>query len=150
MDDDRHTLEAELKGLRPARISPRLLAAVEKDLVVPEPTRGRWIEAAWKIALPLGAAAAIIFFSRAGADAFVAPDTATVKSSEHMLKPVKLEQLLVAAEDEGLVTLADGTPARRARLQFVDTVTWRNPATNASLSWTVPREEVRVVPVRFQ
>ena len=48
------------------------------------------------------------------------------------------------------VTLADGTPARRERIQFVDTITWRNPRTNASLTWTVPREEVRVVPVVWQ
>jgi hypothetical protein len=48
------------------------------------------------------------------------------------------------------VTLDDGTPARRARLKFVDSVTWRDPRSNASLTWTVPREEVRVMPVVFQ
>jgi hypothetical protein len=32
----------------------------------------------------------------------------------------------------------------------VDTITWKNPRTNASVRWTVPREEVRVVPVKFQ
>ena len=56
----------------------------------------------------------------------------------------------MSARDEGLVTLEDGTPARRARLQFVDTITWKNPRTNSSLRWSVPREEVRIVPVVFQ
>jgi hypothetical protein len=48
------------------------------------------------------------------------------------------------------VTLADGTPARRVRQSYVDKITWENPRSNASLVWSVPREEVRVVPVNFQ
>ena len=47
-------------------------------------------------------------------------------------------------------TLDDGTAARRERFQYVDTITWKNPRTNASVRWTMPREEVRVVPVKFQ
>jgi hypothetical protein len=67
-----------------------------------------------------------------------------------VLKPVAAEKVLYAAQDEGLVTLEDGTTARRERLSYVDTITWKNPRTNASLTWSVPREEVRVVPVHFQ
>jgi hypothetical protein len=48
------------------------------------------------------------------------------------------------------VTLADGTAARRVRSSYVDTITWKNPKTNASLRWSVPRDEVRVMPVVFQ
>ncbi|WP_414663984.1 hypothetical protein [Horticoccus sp. 23ND18S-11] len=66
------------------------------------------------------------------------------------LKPIRVENLLVEASDEGVVTLADGTRARRERLQYVDTIVWKNARTNASLTWSVPREEVRVVPVSFQ
>ena len=65
-------------------------------------------------------------------------------------QPVAAENVLYAVRDEGLVTLANGTPARRERLNYVDTITWKNPRTNASVRWTVPREEVRVVPVNFQ
>jgi hypothetical protein len=65
-------------------------------------------------------------------------------------KPIAAENLLVDARDEGLVTLDDGTAARRERLRYVDTITWKNPRTNASVRWSVPREEVRVVPVNFQ
>ena len=70
--------------------------------------------------------------------------------ADALLKPVAAENVLVSASDEGLVTLEDGTPARRERLQFVDTITWKNPRTNSSLRWSVPREEVRIVPVVFQ
>jgi hypothetical protein len=65
-------------------------------------------------------------------------------------KPVAAENVLVSARDEGLITLADGTPARRERLHYVDTITWQNPRTNASLRWSIPREEVRVIPIAFQ
>jgi hypothetical protein len=67
-----------------------------------------------------------------------------------VLKPIAAEKVLISADDEGVVILDDGTTARRERLQYVDTITWRNPRTNASLRWTVPREEVRIVPVTLQ
>lgn len=78
----------------------------------------------------------------------VAAQTPTTDAEE--FKPVTSENVLYAVADEGLVTLADGTAARRERLNYVDTITWKNPRTNASVRWTVPREEVRVVPVKFQ
>ena len=77
-----------------------------------------------------------------------APVAAT--ANEAVFKPVAAENVLYAVSDEGLVTLDDGTSARRERLSYVDTITWKNPRTNASVRWTVPREEVRVVPVKFQ
>lgn len=151
MDEELRELERELRQLRPVSPSPRLLAAVERDLAIPAVKRAFPLETMWEKALPIGAAAAVIFLSA------LQSDTAPVRSMMRVdgaqaavLRPVAVENVLVAAEDEGLVTLADGTPARRARLQFLDTITWRNPATDASLRWTVPREEVRVVPVHFQ
>jgi hypothetical protein len=73
-----------------------------------------------------------------------------VANSSALLKPVAAENILYAARDEGLVLLDNGMPARRARLNYVDTIIWENPRTNASLKWSVPREEVRVVPISFQ
>jgi hypothetical protein len=65
-------------------------------------------------------------------------------------KPVTAENVLYAQSDDGLVTLADGSTAVRYRRSYVDTITWRNPNTQASLRWSVPRTEERVVPVSFQ
>ena len=65
-------------------------------------------------------------------------------------KPVAAENLLLDASDEGYTTLDDGTPVRRMRRSYIDTITWKDPRTNASLTWSVPREEVRVIPVVFQ
>ena len=79
-----------------------------------------------------------------------APGVEVVGPIVDPLKPVAAENVLISATDEGLVTLEDGTRARRERLQYVDTITWKNARTNASLTWRVPREEVRVVPIAFQ
>ena len=38
------------------------------------------------------------------------------------------------------------TSARQVRARYVDTYTWKNPRKNASLKWTVPRDEDLVVP----
>lgn len=64
-------------------------------------------------------------------------------------RPVKAANVLYDLKDEGLVTLEDNTPARRVRARYVDTYTWKNPTTNASLKWSVPRDEVRVLPASF-
>lgn len=69
--------------------------------------------------------------------------------SPERLRPVRAANVLVGLADDGLVTLPDESPARQLRYRYIDTYTWKNPATNASLRWSVPREEVRVVPVRF-
>jgi hypothetical protein len=152
MDDELQQLEAELKELRPQPPSTELAARIGRELAQPlAPRELAPVHRFWAVSLPAAAAVALVFthFSResqlpahrqAGGRALaVAP-----------LKPVTAENVLVAASDEGLVTLDDGTPARRERLQFVDTITWKNPRTNASLTWSVPREEIRVVPVSFQ
>ena len=159
MDEELQQLETELKKLRPApipaalhsRLQHALGPAVAPELaaVVPGP-RGRlhwW----WAAALPAAVAIVLVFSFKLRNQPPVAPlrDPAPVAAAGGMLKPVAAQNVLFSASDEGLVTLDDGTPARCERLHFVDTITWRNPRTNASLTWSVPREEVRVVPVSF-
>jgi hypothetical protein len=183
MDDDLHSLEAELTGLRPAAPSRELLARLEADLapatIALQPTPAKVIRRAspvwWMLAgaLPMAAALLVVFFftsrravvpttSAPSPSVAVAPAPAAAQPGEAsveqidgaqaaaLFKPVAAENVLYAVADEGLVTLEDGTAARRERLNYVDTITWRNPRTNASVRWTVPREEVRVVPVKFQ
>ena len=161
MDDETRQLEAELTRLRPITPSRALVRRIETELATASVPRRTipWFE--WCLAAALPAAALIVLlltqFPRAG-DARVnsgaTPNeplsVAGGSFREGALKPVAAEKVLVSADDEGLVTLADGTQARRERLRYVDTITWKSPRTNASLTWTVPREEVRVVPVAFQ
>lgn len=145
MDNELHELEAELKRLRPIAPSRALTTSIGRELATRR--RNYW---AWA-ALPLAATLAVLIFVRArpavAPQPLVAPSTpATVAT----YKPVSAENLLYAQSDEGLVTLADGTTARRYRSSYVDTITWKNPQTQASLRWSVPRTEERVVPVSFQ
>lgn len=154
MDDELQQLEAELKRLRPAAPSRQLLARLDRELAAPArraaPTW--WL---WAGALPIAAALAVMITLAARRDsprpANAPQEIAAVPAlAPAAFQPVAAENVLYAAQDDGLVTLADGTPARRERLNYVDTITWKNPRTNASVRWSVPREEVRVVPVSFQ
>lgn len=152
MDDELQKLEAELRRLRPVRARPEIATRLEARLAVS--SRGKLLRYTWAV-VPLAAAAAVLFM--------IAPDrnrvsptaenfTATTPASEvePAFQPVATENVLLDACDEGLVLLADGTPARRTRAAYLDTIVWQNPATNASLSWSVPREEIRVVPIVYQ
>jgi hypothetical protein len=162
MDDELQQLEAELKQFEPSRPSRELFSRIEHELTTnaaPRPrARLHWQWVAWP------AAAAIAFmlvqFSEwqnsatsvlvGNTSRTIPPTRVTPPLDDTPLKPVAAENLLISATDEGVVTLADGTEARRERLRYVDTITWKNARTNASLTWRVPREEVRVMPIVFQ
>lgn len=150
MDDELQQLEAELKRLEPKAPSAGLRRRVANDLA-PRGAANRRLGLSWAWAGGLAAAAglALLLTQRPEIEP-PRPRAPTVAAGAAMMKPVAAENILVAAQDEGFVTLEDGTTARRARLKYVDTITWKNPQTNASLTWTVPREEVRVIPVSFQ
>jgi hypothetical protein len=147
MDDELRNLEAELKRLRPVAPPPRVVAAIETELATRRPAAPSW---GWAVALPAAAAVAMLAGVAMRRDLSNRATARTQPAAAGVLKPVEVENVLYSARDEGEVTLADGTIARRERLRFVDTITWKNPQTNASLRWSVPREEVHVVPISFQ
>lgn len=155
MDNDLQELEAELKRLRPLAPSRAVTDAIARQLAAaPRRHRNFW---AWT-ALPLAAMVAGLVLLREQPVApaptpalALAPAPATAPmSAAARYKPVSAENLLYAQSDAGLVTLSDGTQARRTRSSYVDTITWKNSRTQASLKWSVPRTEERIVPVSFQ
>ncbi|MBP6507750.1 MAG: hypothetical protein KA257_09315 [Opitutaceae bacterium] len=155
MDDELQSLEVELKQLRPRAPSTGLVTRIERDLTPPR-RAGGW---SW-VALPLAAALAVFFYLRpepATDTPIAVVSTPTVKiepvpplAKAEIYKPVATENVLYDSRDDGIITLADGTRAHRTCNAYVDTIVWRNPETKASLRWSVPRNEVRVVPVKFQ
>lgn len=179
MDESLHELENELKALRPSRPSVLLRARVERELAdsgsaTPTSAAGPRYRSAttltsWKwLSWQSAAAAAVVLAvslavwhrpstSPAGSPAPAAEVAAVAPvlpppgpvAATDAYRPVKAANLLYDLQDEGLVLLEDNTPARRVRARYVDTFTWKNPATNASLKWSVPRDEVRMVPARF-
>ena len=156
MDDDLEHLEVELRRLRPIAPSPAMRAALERSLGAGN--RARIFKLGWLgVLLAATMAAAAVFLLRPPAaprsretEKMVSTSGVAPARAVAMFKPVAAENVLWNSRDEGYVTLADGTPARRVRQLYVDTITWQNPTTRASLKWTVPREDVRVVPVFFQ
>ncbi len=155
MDDETESLEVELKALTPVAPSPAVAQRIAAELTPIQSRLGRpavrWVVFA---AFPI-AAALVVLLSQSRHTSInethssVAPQSANGRAPD-VLKPVAVENVLYAATDEGVVTLDDGTTARRERLNYVDTIKWQNPRTHASLTWSIPREEVRVVPVRYQ
>jgi hypothetical protein len=158
MDEEFEQLEAELRRLRPIAPDQRLRGAIARELA-PVPLTNVCRRARTWIVLPIAAAivGSLLYFtaftppnSHAPVSSAAPSTTVASQSSAPQFKPVAARNILVSATDEGLVSLADGTPARRIRQSYVDTITWKNSATKASFTWTVPREEVKVVPVSYQ
>lgn len=145
MDDDLDNLEAELMGLRPRALRPGLAARVERDLGRPRRLRYGWV---W-LTIPAAAlfAAAALYWARPPASPVGA---APALVADAAFKPVGVRDVLLNSRDEGYVVLADGRTARRMVEAHVDTITWRNPRSAASIEWSVPREELRIVPVVFR
>jgi hypothetical protein len=169
MDESLQELENELKTLAPRRASARWLDQVNRELVAELPASARpryasatnlnsWKWLGWRTA---GLAAALALVVLAG---FVRlrPDQPAVPASPLASAPVAANQQDAAAyqpvnatnvlydlKDEGAVRVAGDSPARQIRARYVDTYTWKNPRNNASIKWTVPRDEIRVVPASY-
>jgi hypothetical protein len=143
-------LELELRRLRPLEPSARLRTSLGQQLKAKR--HGTLVRLSWLV-VPMAAGLAIFLNTPPSHDRTIPQPTTSAMVDPRAATPFKLiaaENILLDSRDEGLVTLADGTPARRLRESYVATLVWKNPRTDASFKWTVPREEFRVVPVSFQ
>jgi hypothetical protein len=148
MDDDFQDLESELARLRPIAPPAGLLDRIERDLAPRRPPVRGWLWAAMPAAAAL-AAAAVLGVRWPVRPAARAPGHAPARAAP-AFRPVAVRDILVDTRDEGYVVLADGQPAHRLREAHLDTIVWTDPRSAASLQWSVPREEIRIVPVNFQ
>lgn len=145
MDDDFQDLEAELSRLRPVAARPDLVRRIGRDLAPPRRASRGWLWASIPAAAAIAAVAVLGPRWPARPAAGPAPP-----ASAPALRPVAVRDQLVGPLEEGYVMLADGRPARRLRETHLDTVVWKDPRSAASLQWSVPREEVRIVPLSFE
>src|SRR5882724_2798919 len=138
MPDDLQALEAELKRLRPRAVPPGLLARTEAELspAVARGARGNYSTAtswrSWKWAAWPAATAAMVALAwllsrglRPVSQSSLVPApgaTTAVPLAADIYKPVRADNVLYGTREEGDVTLTDGSPARRVRSQYVDTI----------------------------
>jgi hypothetical protein len=156
MDDDSHDfteLEAELRTLVPSALSDDFILRVERSLAEPSSTlfsakkRGilEWLS--WPVAACFVGAMAWLSHGAPPAAEPVKGVTGNGAALVAIYKPVDAKNILYDVREEGLTTLADGTPARQVRDRYMDVITWKNATATASVCWTVPRDEVRLVPI---
>ncbi len=169
MNESLQKLENELKTLQPRRAPARWLDQINRDLAaeLPDPARprnttatnlGSWKWLGWRTA---GVAAALAMVATVGIVSVRRPAPAVVPAAlaaapvpetpvqVPAYEPVAASNVLYDLKDEGAVQRVGEAEARRVRARYVDTYTWKNPRTNASIKWTVPRDEIRVVPASY-
>jgi len=166
MDESLQELENELTRLRPHSLPDALVQRLERELGSTQAPRRyttatslrSWKWAGWSVA---GAAAAAVGFfvsSISQSPVSVVPVTAAASRAASIpnaapavnrYEPVRASSVLYEMKDDGLAMLPDNTQGRQVRYRYVDTYTWKNPATKASLKWSVPRDEVRLVQARL-
>lgn len=177
MDESLQQLEDELKALQPRRAPARWLNQINRELAAELPASaqprytsatnlGSWKWMGWRVA---ALAAAVVLVAAIGfvqskrtEPVLEAPAVAVTPVTvapvakvpvapveAHAYQPVAAANVLYDLKDEGAVKTDDNTQARQVRARYVDTYTWKNPRTNASLKWTVPRDEVRVIPASY-
>lgn len=72
-------------------------------------------------------------------------EMAPTMATSNRYEPVHASSVLYDLQESDPKLLPDRTEGREVRYRYVDTYTWRNPTTNASVRWSVPRDEVRFV-----
>jgi hypothetical protein len=163
-------IEAELKKLKPADVSPELETRIERTLAE-EPVsstatagvlpRRRRLRIHWlPLGLGLAAAAALLLLARTNTEtaprkptfAAITPSpsvSTAVLPNEYV--PSGATRVVYDKRDEGLVFPGtSATPSRRLRYRTRETMQWQNPGTGASLRVSYPSEEVVLVPVSGQ
>lgn len=176
MDESLQQLEDELKSLRLRSPSPQLVDRLTDELAaetdgLAAPVRhyttatnlGSWKWLGWRAAglaaaLAVGATVTFVVFksqppaatepsARLAVNTPVNPAPAERPADRY--QPVAAANVLYDVKDEGTVEMAGGASARQVRARYVDTYTWKNPRNNASIKWTVPRDEIRVLPASY-
>lgn len=134
LNNELQELEAELHLLRPCVPSEFLEARVQAGLDKLS-QHEKWIHPTWRVLAVCGVAAAMVWLGT----------LPPVRSASRALPAVSVNNELRSASDDGVVTLADGTPAWRYRMKYLETVSWSGGGRTVTLA--APHEELRIVPL---
>lgn len=169
MDESFHDLELELKSLQPRHPSDLWLDCVRHHLgTAAGPARYAtatnlrswkwfgWRAAGVAAALALVATVSFVRFRSTAPAVLPVPPVAVQlplaadpQVRRDLYEPVAATNVLYDLQDEGLVKGEGDAPARRLRYRYLDTYTWKNPRSHASIKWSVPRDEIRVLPASY-
>jgi len=179
MDEPLLEFEEELKALAPRRLESRLMDRVASELNAPMVVNSsvrpngasvakHFVVSRWMSFGAIGVAAAFAVvavitlssrnekLSRLPAQSVATAKVIPVQSkfaetvlSDNAYQPVAAANVLYEMKDEGPAIVKGDNSERRVRYRYVDTYTWKNPRNNASLTWSVPRDEIRVQPAQF-
>ncbi len=168
--NDFSEIENELRVLRPAQPSARLLESVARELEGPakraeapgnviQPNRFGlgWLS----LGLGLAAAAAWLLLARVNhldptpsqtvATGSPASSTPAARLNSSQFIPAGASRVVYHTQDEGLLfPRGSGGPVRRVRSRARESLQWHNPETGASLRVSYPSEEVQFIPVPGQ
>lgn len=78
------------------------------------------------------------------------PTVLAAKPVSERYRPVGAASVLYDLREDGTASRTNSSSVRRLRYRYVDTYTWENPTTHASLKWSLPRDEVRVLPASLR
>lgn len=164
MDETLQELENELQRLTPRRPSTAFIRATAHAIAEPVPrytsatSLRSWKWASWPLAGVAAAvaltlalrparrpAAAPVSSAESAAVATATEPAAPVARTANRYEPVQATSVLYDLQEGQPTTLPDLSEGRAVRYRYVDTYTWKNPSTNASLRWSVPRDEVRLI-----
>lgn len=171
MDESLQELENELKALPPRRASARWIEQINRELAaeLPPSAAPRYVSATnlsswkwlgWRTAAIAAALALVTILGFLNTHSSAPTVVASVPTEQTpagqpppadtpAYQPVAAANVLYELKDEGIVQLEGDATARQVRARYVDTYTWKNPRSNASIKWTVPRDEIRVIPATF-
>jgi hypothetical protein len=147
-------IEKELGRLRPVAPSDALKAKLERALEEPPSTPFKSLYRLWPLiglATAAGLIVVAIFIPKTSDDlksgSTVNLEEPSQDSALNTFEPMRAEQRLMEAFDDGIVFTAGHDAVRKLRYQFVDTLTMVDNNDGSVFTMEIPREEILFVPV---
>jgi len=152
------TLESELRQIRPARMDESLLERISHTAANSSSSKqkstlrsNRWL---WLI--PFTATAvivlAMVLSSPQDTQPVSPPDKIATKPTKEEpieLFPIRKNNKVVEAVNEGIIHIDGKRPYRSVRMQVIDSYEWGQPNGATRVQYQVPREERFLVPAEI-
>jgi len=152
-------LERDLRALKPAAADSRLLERLEEVLSktaaaesTPAPPTEAWRQWLAPVAGAAAMIAALLVLPPERApeptpSAFTPAALVEALEEEPVdLKPVQVQNHVLGALEEGIVSTPNDQPFHKVRLRLLDSFTWEDDSGATRIKYTVPREEHFLIP----